>query len=247
MERRKASQPGLGRLRDGFGHPIWPFLLAYGVATITLLPSGRDFLGAYFDRPAVRIAGLLLLMTVGVALSARPNIRVGIVLILLSMMVTSATRFGERLPFESWGLYRDPAPISETVHFLDVVTDSQAALRVDDQLMGKFTSPSNHNRWARRVVEDMSNSEQVAFACFIVAKTREYVQARESGQSWIGRAATALSFPDHQFGFTWSDEMVAALGEPVGIRVRSERISLEESEDWKPNVIRRDSVTIPCS
>jgi hypothetical protein len=228
-----------------FCTPAFPLCIGFGVAGLTLIPGVRGLLGLFFLRPDVRFAGLLLLVGLALALSSRPGVRVGFATAILALMVIGATRYGERLPFESWGLYTRPAASESTVYFLDIVSRDGSGHRLDGEVMGRFTTPTNHNRWARRIVEEMPEADRRAFACFLVERTRIYREERLHGGA-LARLVAAVRHPPHQYALRWGDPVLEAVADPVGIRIRIQQIRLNSERDWEPEVLSSRAVDVPC-
>lgn len=242
------SRPRLAaELQHACRRPLFPLAIGFLSALLASVWGFREVFGLYFRNSGVRIALFVVLAMLAFRFAKSATVRVGFAMLMLVLMISGALEFGERFPFESWRLYSKPATATRTVYFIEVTTSSGQAFRVDGRALGDFSTPSNHSRWAEKIVSDMSPEQRQQFARFVVARTKEYRHERLSGQSGWRRWWRTLRFPPHQLAMKWTNEDLAALENPTGIRVRIEETQLDKDHDWAPRVISQKILEVPCS
>ena len=148
---------------------------------------------------------------------------------LFSSMLLASMVYGQRWPFESWSLYRNPMPAEAGYYVLSVGDASGTYLRFDDRVLGELTTPTNLSRLAGRMIARRGSAAFDETARFLLTQGNRYRTLVLEDRAVHPLAW--LRFPSHQYASAWSAEQLAAMGEFTKVRISS--ITLSFSPDGR--------------
>jgi hypothetical protein len=180
----------------------------------------------------------LTLAALSLFFSDRRTIRHGFIFVLFSGMVLASQVFEQRWPFESWALYRMPAPKQASFYVLEVGDSNDTFVRFDDRVLGMLTTPTNLSRLAGRLVALSGSPAFDETAGFLLRQANRYRQEVLDGRQ--AGVLQRLRFPPHQYGYAWTADLLRPMTDFSRVRVMA--VSARFSDDGRVIESRTETV-----